>query len=98
MPSVKPFGTSQGVKFIRINSLLKLRAAQNGSEGDTVLFFHSPPPSVTHFLLPLHNQTNLTSSLVVQCSFGCVAWSFRDVPDLHHAYSIQVIAWSIGAC
>ena len=32
-----------------------LRAAQSGSEGGIVLFFHIPPSSVTHFLL---NQFN----------------------------------------
>ena len=37
-------------------------------------------------------------ALVVLHGFGCVAWSFRDVPDLHHAYSMQAIAWSIDAC
>ena len=34
------------------------RAAQSGSEGDAVLFFQSPPPSVKHFL-PLHDQFKL---------------------------------------
>ena len=38
-----------------------LRAAQSGSEDGTVLFFHIPPSSVTHFLLPLHNQFNFLS-------------------------------------
>ena len=42
-----------------------LRTAQSGSEGGTVLFFHIPPSSVTHFLLPLHNQFNFLSRCAV---------------------------------
>ena len=72
--SLKPSSTSQGEIFKGKQSLV--RAAQSGSEGDAVLFFHSPP-SVTRF--PLHNQFNLLSDCAV-----CVAWSFRDVRDLHH--------------
>ena len=41
------------------------RAAQSGSEGDAVLFFHSPPPSVKHLLLPLHDQFNFLSGCAV---------------------------------
>ena len=40
------------------------KAAQSGSEGDAVLFFHSPPPSVKH-LLPLHDQFNFLSGCAV---------------------------------
>ena len=75
-PSLKPFSTSQGEIFKGKQSLV--RGAQSGSEGDAVLYFHSPP-SVTRFLLLLHNLFDFLSS----CA-DCVAWSFRDVRDLNH--------------
>ena len=61
--AIKYIFASQGVKFIRVNSLL--RAAKSGSEGYAVLFFHSPLPSVTHFLLQLHDQFNFLSGCAV---------------------------------
>ena len=74
-----------------------LRAAQSGSEGGTVLFFHIPPSSVTHFFLPLHNQS--TSFLAVQCNLGCVVWSFPvSVIYITLIRSMQAIAWSIQYC
>ena len=87
--SLKPFSTSQGEIF-KVNSLLQkqLRVAAKVMQ----FFFHSPPPSVTRFLLSLHNQFDSLSGCAV-----CVARSFRDVHDLH-TYSMQAIAWSIGAC
>ena len=39
------------------------KAAQSGSEGGAVLFFHSPPPSVKH--LSLHDQFNFLSGCAV---------------------------------
>ena len=63
--SLKPFSTSQGEIFKGKQSLV--RATQSGSEGYAVLFFHSPP-SVTRFLLPLHNQFDFLSGCAV-----CVA-------------------------
>ena len=87
--SLKPFSTSQGEIFKGKQSLV--RAAQSGSEGNAVLFFHSPP-SVTHFLLPLHNQFDF--SLIVQFVLhGHSAMSVNYI-----TYSMQAIAWSIGAC